>query len=69
MPFRPYNSLPSPKELPFIGSVYRRFRSPLDFFVELKQTFGDAVEYVLKAVSMFALHELHHIGKVIAFAV
>ncbi len=47
MPFRPYNSLPSPKELPFIGSVYRRFRSPLDFFVELKQTFGDAVRFKL----------------------
>jgi cytochrome P450 len=47
MPPRSYNSLPSPKEFPIIGSVYRRFRSPLEFFVELKQAYGDAVRFKL----------------------
>jgi cytochrome P450 len=47
MPPRPYDSLPCPNELPGIGSVYRRFRSPLDFFVELKQKYGDAVRFSL----------------------
>jgi len=44
---RSYNSLPGPKEPPIVGSVYRRFRDPLVFFVEMKQKYGDAVRFKL----------------------
>src|SRR5471032_2515675 len=44
---RPYDSLPSPKELPIIGSMHRRLRSPLAFFEEMKQNHGDAVRFKL----------------------
>ena len=47
MPPRPYHSIPSPKEIPFIGSVHRRFSGPLEFFRELKQNFGDAARFTL----------------------
>ena len=47
MSLRSYQSLPKPKEIPFIGSVHRRFRSPLDFFEELKRDHGDAVRFSL----------------------
>lgn len=47
MPSRSYESIPSPKELPVVGSVARRFRSPLTFFEELKATYGDAVRFKL----------------------
>jgi cytochrome P450 len=47
MPARPYLSIPSPKEPPFIGSVMRRFSGPLEFFCELKQNFGDAARFTL----------------------
>jgi len=47
MPPRPYNSLPSPKELPLVGSVFRRFGSPLTFFEEMKKNQGDAVRFTL----------------------
>jgi len=47
MPARSYASLPSPKEIPFIGSVHRRFSGPLEFFCELKGNFGDAVRFTL----------------------
>jgi cytochrome P450 len=44
---RSYESLPSPKEYPFIGSVHRRFSGPLEFFSELKENFGDAARFTL----------------------
>src|SRR5471030_1506576 len=47
MPSRPFRSIPSPKEIPFVGSVHRRFRSPLNFFEELKRDFGDAARFRL----------------------
>ena len=47
MPPRPFQSIPSPKEIPFIGSVHRRFGGPLDFFRELKEKFGDAARFTL----------------------
>jgi cytochrome P450 len=47
MPPRPYLSVPSPKEMPFIGSVHRRFSGPLEFFRELKENYGDAARFTL----------------------
>lgn len=47
MPPRPFRSIPSPREIPFIGSVHRRFGGPLDFFRELKEKFGDAARFTL----------------------
>ena len=44
---RSYQSIPSPKEIPFIGSVHRRFSGPLDFFGELNEKFGDAARFTL----------------------
>jgi len=42
---RSYESLPSPHEFPVIGSAHRRFRSPLDFFEELKREHGDVARF------------------------
>jgi cytochrome P450 len=47
MPLRPYLSIPGPKEPPLIGSVMRRFSGPLEFFRELKETWGDAARFTL----------------------
>src|SRR5271170_3035447 len=47
MPARSFHSIPCPREIPFIGSVHRRFRSPLDFFEELKRDYGDAARFSL----------------------
>jgi hypothetical protein len=44
---RLYESIPGPKEPPFIGSVFRRFGGPLTFFRELKETCGDAARFTL----------------------
>ena len=44
---RSYESLPKPREIPWVGSVHRRFRSPLTFFVELQRDLGDAVRFRL----------------------
>jgi cytochrome P450 len=44
---RAYESIPGPKELPFIGSVHRRFSGPLEFFRELQATCGDAARFTL----------------------
>jgi cytochrome P450 len=44
---RPYLSLPRPRELPWVGSIRRRFHSPLEFFAELQGEFGDAVRFRL----------------------
>lgn len=44
---RPYLSIPRPKEMPFIGSVHRRFSGPLEFFRDLKEEFGDAARFRL----------------------
>jgi cytochrome P450 len=44
---RAYRSIPGPKELPFVGSVHRRFRSPLAFFESLKHDHGDAARFSL----------------------
>ncbi len=47
MSARPYESVPSPKEIPFIGSVHRRFAGPLEFFRDLKESYGDAARFTL----------------------
>jgi cytochrome P450 len=47
MPLRSYSSIPGPNEIPFIGSVHRRFGGPLEFFCELKETCGDAARFTL----------------------
>jgi cytochrome P450 len=47
MPPRAFHSIPSPREIPFIGSVHRRFGGPLDFFRDLKEKFGDAARFTL----------------------
>ncbi len=47
MPTRSFRSIPTPREIPFVGSVHRRFRSPLDFFAERKRDFGDAARFRL----------------------
>jgi cytochrome P450 len=47
MPPRPYESIPGPKEPPFIGSVMRRFSGPLQFFREMQATCGDAARFTL----------------------
>ncbi|HUB67192.1 MAG TPA: cytochrome P450 [Candidatus Methylacidiphilales bacterium] len=44
---RAYRSIPGPRELPFVGSVYGRFRSPLAFFESLKRDHGDAARFRL----------------------
>ena len=47
MALRSFHSIPSPREIPFIGSVHRRFGGPLDFFRELKEKCGDAARFTL----------------------
>jgi cytochrome P450 len=47
MPPHPFHSIPSPKEIPFIGSAHRRFGGPLEFFRELKAKFGDAARFTI----------------------
>jgi len=47
MSLRSYQSIPSPKEPPLMGSVMRRFSGPLEFFRELKTNFGDAARFTL----------------------
>ncbi|HEV3272739.1 MAG TPA: cytochrome P450 [Candidatus Methylacidiphilales bacterium] len=47
MPARAFHSIPSPREIPFVGSVHRRFGGPLDFFRDLKEKFGDAARFTL----------------------
>jgi cytochrome P450 len=44
---RAYRSIPGPRELPFVGSVHRRFSSPLGFFESLKRDHGDAARFSL----------------------
>jgi len=44
---RAYRSIPGPREIPFIGSVHRRFGGPLEFFRDLKDKFGDAARFTL----------------------
>ena len=44
---RAYHSLPQPREWPLVGSVHRRFASPINFFRELKDEFGDAARFRL----------------------
>ena len=47
MAVRTYESIPGPKELPIVGSVFRRFSGPLQFFREMKETCGDAARFTL----------------------
>jgi cytochrome P450 len=47
MPPCAFHSIPSPREIPFIGSVHRRFGGPLDFFRDLKEKFGDVARFTL----------------------
>ena len=42
---RSYESIPKPREIPWVGSVHRRFRSPLTFFLELQRDFGAAARF------------------------
>jgi len=42
---RPYESVPSPGEIPIAGSAHRRFSGPLEFFQELKDQFGDVARF------------------------
>jgi cytochrome P450 len=42
---RAYRSLPKPREIPWVGSVHRRFRSPLTFFLELRREFGPVARF------------------------
>jgi cytochrome P450 len=45
MPVRPFKSIPRPREIPFVGSVQRRFSGPLQFFEEMKANLGDAARF------------------------
>jgi cytochrome P450 len=47
MALRAYESIPGPREIPFIGSVFRRFAGPLAFFRDLKESCGDAARFTL----------------------
>lgn len=47
MAARSFQSIPRPRELPLVGSVHRRFRSPLSFFQEMKAQQGDAARFKL----------------------
>src|SRR5277367_909137 len=47
MATRAYESIPGPREMPFIGSAHRRFSGPLQFFREMKETCGDAARFTL----------------------
>jgi cytochrome P450 len=42
---RAYRSIPSPRELPIIGSAHRRLSGPLDFFREMKEKCGDVARF------------------------
>jgi cytochrome P450 len=44
---RTYESIPGPKEMPFIGSALRRLSGPLQFFREMQETCGDAARFTL----------------------
>jgi cytochrome P450 len=44
---RCFASIPSPRELPVLGSFHRRFGSPLPFFRELKRDYGDAARFTI----------------------
>jgi cytochrome P450 len=44
---RSYRSIPKPREIPWLGSIQRRFHSPLDFFAELHREFGPAARFRL----------------------
>lgn len=44
---RAFGDIPRPREIPFLGSVHRRFRSPVKFFQEMKRDQGDAVRFHL----------------------
>ena len=47
MAVRSFSSIPSAREIPFIGSVHKRFSGPLEFFLELKRDHGDAARFTL----------------------
>jgi cytochrome P450 len=44
---RSYRSIPRPREIPWVGSIQRRFHSPLQFFAELHRDFGPAARFRL----------------------
>jgi cytochrome P450 len=62
---RAYQSLPQPREIPWIGSVHRRFRSPLNFFLELRREFGDAARFRIFNERFLNLNEPAMIGEVL----
>ncbi len=47
MAARAYETIPGPREIPFIGSAHRRLGGPLQFFLELKETCGDAARFTI----------------------
>lgn len=62
---RPYRSLPKPREIPWVGSVHRRFSSPLKFFVELQREFGAAARFRLFNERFLLLNEPALINEVL----
>ena len=54
---RSYRSIPQPREIPLIGSVHRRFNSPVDFFLELQRKFGDAARFRIFSERFLLLNE------------
>ncbi len=62
---RAYSSLPKPREIPWIGSVHRRFRSPLNFFVELRREFGDAARFRIFNERFLLLNDPAAVGEVL----
>ena len=62
---RAYRSLPKPREIPWVGSVHRRFRSPLTFFAELRRDFGDAARFRIFNERFLLLNDPAAIGEVL----
>ncbi len=62
---RSYRSLPKPREIPWVNSVHRRFRSPLNFFVELRREFGDAARFRIFNERFLLLNDPALVGEVL----
>jgi cytochrome P450 len=62
---RSYLSLPKPPEMPWVGSVQRRFGSPLAYFLELQRDYGDAVRFRIFNERFLLLSDPAMIGEVL----
>jgi cytochrome P450 len=62
---RSYRSLPKPREIPWVGSVHRRFRSPLAFFLELRQEFGAVARFRIFNERFLLLNDPALVGEVL----